>query len=209
MSRHRWCRLGLYAGMAAPLVALAATVIAILAFPGFDNSTQWLSELGGAQARAPFIFNGGVMIAGLLAASAGLGFGLVIAALKGSRFAAIMAAIAFVMAGAGLMISSLYPWPDPRHLWVNLGLGIQLAPLLLIWGLWKMDGVHRLRWFLIASFIAMAVLTVITRHLVFRGMVNETNDGLWERAFAVVLVGWVGVAAFALERRLTVHTCDD
>ena len=56
--------------------------------------------------------------------------------------------------------------------------------------------------FLAAVFVLMAVLTVITKHLVFPGTVNPQNVGWWERAFAIVLVGWVGVAAFLLERRL-------
>ena len=33
-------------------------------------------------------------------------------------------------------------------------------------------------------------------------MVNADNVGLWERIYAFVLVGWVGVTAFLLERRL-------
>jgi hypothetical protein len=107
-----------------------------------------------------------------------------------------------VLAAVGLVVSSLYHWPDPRHLAINLGLGIQLAPLSLLWGLRKAQGVDRLRGFLIVAFALMAVLTVFTKHLVLPGTVNEHNVGWWERAFAMVLVGWVGVAAFLLEKRL-------
>ena len=46
------------------------------------------------------------------------------------------------------------------------------------------------------------MLTVLTKHLIFQGLVNDDNVGWWERAFAIVLVGWTGVAAYALERRL-------
>jgi hypothetical protein len=48
----------------------------------------------------------------------------------------------------------------------------------------------------------MAVLTVLTKHMVLPHLVNDDNVGWWERGYAVILVGWVGVAAFALERRL-------
>ena len=48
----------------------------------------------------------------------------------------------------------------------------------------------------------MTVLAVITRHLVFPHMVDDGNVGWWERVFAIVLIGWSGVAAFCLERRL-------
>ena len=52
----------------------------------------------------------------------------------------------------------------------------------------------------------MAFLTVMTKHLVLPGTVNDANVGWWERAYAIVLVGWVGVAAFLLERRLAGQT---
>ena len=60
----------------------------------------------------------------------------------------------------------------------------------------------RLKAFLVATFIVMAVLTVLTKHLVLPGTVNDANVGWWERAYAIVLVGWVAIAAWALERKL-------
>ena len=63
--------------------------------------------------------------------------------------------------------------------------------------------------FLLAVFLVMAVLTVLTKHLIFKGLVNDANVGWWERAFAVTLVGWVGVAAFLLERRLAALAAED
>jgi glucan biosynthesis protein C len=122
--------------------------------------------------------------------------------LGGSRAAAVFTALCFLVAGAGLVIAGIYHWPDPRHRAVNLGLGIQLAPLFLVWGLARVKDMTGLRIFLVAVFAAMATLTVLTRHLLFAGLVNDANVGLWERAFAVVLVGWTAVAAMALERRV-------
>jgi glucan biosynthesis protein C len=48
----------------------------------------------------------------------------------------------------------------------------------------------------------MGVLTVLTKHVVWPNLVNDANVGWWERGYAIILVGWVGVAAFALQRRL-------
>jgi hypothetical protein len=104
-----------------------------------------------------------------------------------------------------VMVSTVFPWPDPRHMVINLGLGIQLAPLLLLWGLWNQPDMKRLKIFLGAVFVVMALLTIITKHLVFPGTVNDANVGWWERAYAIVLVGWVGVAAIVMERRLRSH----
>jgi glucan biosynthesis protein C len=188
--------------MAAPALALLSTLLATAAYPGFDHSRQYLSELGGASASRPLIFNTGVFAAGVLAALAGIGFGLAIVALTRARVAGGLTMLVFLLAGYGLTQAAIYPWPDPRHLAINLGLGIQLAPLLLLWGVWARPDLRSLKLFLAGVFVAMAVLTVLTKHLFLPGLVNDANVGWWERAFAVILVGWVGVAAFALERCL-------
>ncbi|MBX3481160.1 MAG: DUF998 domain-containing protein [Caulobacter sp.] len=200
--RYRRRRILLAIGVAAPVVAFLAVVTAVLAYPGFNNATQFLSELGGATARFPLIFNGGVMISGAAAGVAGVGFGLAVVALGGSRVAAALVALCFVLAGIGLVISSLFVWPDPIHLFVNLGLGIILAPLFLIWGLHAVPGTKRLKLFLISVSVVMLALALITNHRVLYGIVNPANVGWWERGFAIVLVGWTGIAALVLERRL-------
>lgn len=201
-ARLRRRRALLAIGVLAPVLAFSAVLAAALAFPGFDHATQYISELGGGAAPLPQLFNLGVLTAGVGAWAAGIGFALAVMTLGGPRGAAIIVALCFVVAGTGLVISGLYHWPDPRHRAVNLGLGIQLAPVFLIWGLSRVEHLAGLRLFLAAVFVVMAVLTVLTKHLLFAGLVNDANVGWWERAFAVVLVGWVAVAALALERRL-------
>lgn len=202
MTPFRRRRILLWIGVASPVLALLSTLLAVALFPNFNHATQFLSELGAGGAKHPQVFNAGVAFSGIGAGIAGIGFAFAIEALGGSRVAAVLTALFFVLAAVGLVISSLYHWPDPRHLAINLGLGIQLAPLSLLWGLSRAEGVGRLRWFLVIVFVLMAVLTVITKHMVFPGTVNDQNVGWWERAFAIVLVGWVGVAALLLERRL-------
>ncbi|MBI1406726.1 MAG: DUF998 domain-containing protein [Caulobacter sp.] len=200
--RFRRRRILLAIGVAAPIVAFLSVVTAVLAYPGFNNATQFLSELGGATARFPLIFNGGVMISGAAAGVAGVGFGLAVVALGGSRIAAGLVTLCFGLAGVGLVISSLFVWPNPIHLFVNLGLGIILAPLFLIWGLNGVPGMGRLKLFLIGVSMVMLALALITNHRVLYGIVNPDNVGWWERGFAIVLVGWTGIAAWVLERRL-------
>lgn len=202
MNRFRRRRFLLRIGIAAPILAYASVGVAALTWPGFDHATQYISELGGAAAPHPAIFNTGVLVSGAGAGVAGIGFALAVLALGGARISAVIIALCFGLAGVGLVLSSLYPWPDPRHLAINLGLGIQLAPLAIVWALRNIEGMGRLRIFLLVVFAAMAVLTVLTKHLIFQGLVNDNNVGWWERAFAIVLVGWTGVAAYALERRL-------
>ena len=202
MNRFRRRRFLLRIGIAAPILAYASVGVAALTWPGFDHAKQYISELGGAAAPHPAIFNIGVLVSGAGAGVAGIGFALAVLALGGARISAAVIALCFGLAGVGLVLSSLYPWPDPRHLAINLGLGIQLAPLAIVWALRNIEGMGRLRIFLLAVFAVMAVLTVLTKHLIFQGLVNDNNVGWWERAFAIVLVGWTGMAAYALERRL-------
>ena len=202
MKPYRSHRLLLQIGMIAPVFAFIAVALAVLAYPGFNHARQYLSELGGVHARHPEIFNFGVVISGIGAGLGGIGFALAILALGGGRLPAFVTGLCFILAGVGMVIASIYPWPDPRHLAINLGLGIQLAPLAMLWGFRRTPGLSGLRTFLALVFVAMAILTVLTKHLIFKGMVNDFNVGWWERAFAFVLVGWTGVAAYVLERRL-------
>jgi glucan biosynthesis protein C len=200
LTRFRRRRFLLWIGIASPILAYVSVGVAALTWPGFDHATQYISELGGEAAPHPAIFNVGVLVSGAGAGVAGIGFALSVLALGGARISAAIIALCFGLAGVGLVLSSLYPWPDPRH----LGLGIQIAPLAMVWALRRIEGMGRLRIFLLAVFVVMAILTVLTKHLIFKGLVNDDNVGWWERAFAIVLVGWTGIAAYALERRLLI-----
>jgi hypothetical membrane protein len=189
-------------GVASPLFAFVVFVVGVLAYPGFDHARQYISELGGAYAAFPQIFNYGILLSGLGCVAAGVGFAFAVRGLGGGRAPAVLTALSFAAAGVGLVVASLYPWPDVRHRFINLGLGIQLAPLFLIWGLARVPDTRRLRLFLGVVFLLMTLLAVITRHLVFPGLVHDENVGWWERTYAFVLVSWSAVVAFILERRL-------
>lgn len=200
LSIHATCRSLLLVGVAAPVLALASVLLAVALYPDFNHARQYISELGGETAAHPEVFNVGILIAGALTGVAGLGFGLAIRLLTGSIVSAVLVSLLFVVAAVGLVLSSLYPWPDPRHMAISLGLGIQLAPVFLLFALRDAPDMPHLKRFLIGVFLVMAVLTVMTKHLVFPGTVNDFNVGYWERAFAIALVGWVGVAAWLLYR---------
>lgn len=205
MTRFRRRRWMLWAGMGAPVLAGLTFVIAALTFPSLDHATQYISVLGSAAAPVPQIFNAGIILSGIAAGFAGAGFGLSLLAIGGNRFAAGVTFAAFLLGAAGLILSTVWLYPDPMHAIINLGLGIQLAPAFILWGLAGVDGFRRLKMFLAIVFVAMLVLTAITNYNfipLFPGVVNATNVGWWERLYAAVLVGWVGIAAFALERRM-------
>jgi len=103
------------------------------------------------------------------------------------------------------VVSAVFQYPDPRHQYINMALGIQVAPLILLWGLAGSRELPRLKAFLIAVFVIMTGLTLMTHHMVLPGTVNPANVGWWERAYAIVLMGWVAVVALVLGRRLRAH----
>ena len=195
-------RLLLVLAIVAPLLAVATVGAALAANPGFDHAGQYISELGAGPATFPAIFNVGVIIAGVLAIGGGLGMGLALDRICGARKRGLLLALVFLVAGAGLILSGIYPWPDDRHMYINLALGIQLAPLLLLWGLSSRRDMPGLKGVLVVSTVVMIVLLLFTKHLVLPGTVNDANVGWWERAYAVTLVGWIAVAALLLDQRL-------
>ncbi len=201
-SRLDWRRGLLACGVAAPVLAIGTTLLATAVNPDVDPARRYLSELGGAAARTPWIFNVGVFVSGVMAGLAGVGFGMAVADLGRARIIGVLVGATFVLSGIGLTQAALYPWPDPRHLAINLALGIQLAPVMMHLGLWRRRGLPGLKGFLSAAFGLMAILTALTKHLILPSVVNDGNVGWWERAFAIVLVGWVGVASVLLDRCL-------
>lgn len=202
MTPHRLRSLLLKAGAASPLIAIGCILLAAATYPGFNSATQYLSELGGGRAPYPVIFNAGLFAVALGGASVGIGFILAVPALGGGCIAGWIVCACYLATAVGLICGALIPYPNPWHNLIQLGLGIQIAPFALLWALWRVDGVRLLRRFLIAAILVMVVLTVLTKHLLWPELVNSDNVGWWERAYAIVLVGWGGVAAILIERRL-------
>lgn len=194
----------LRAGAASPLIAIGCILLAWAVYPGFDSARQYLSELGGAKAPYPIFFNLGLFAVALGGAAAGVGFAMAVPTLGGGRIAGGIVGLCFLAAAVGLICGALIPWPNRWHNLIQLGLGIQIAPLALLWALWRAEGMGALRRFLAAAVVVMIVLTVLTKHLIWPHLVNDDNVGWWERGYAIILVGWGGVAAVLIERRLVV-----
>lgn len=185
-----------------PLIAVGCILLASAAYPGFDNATQYLSELGGAKAPQPLLFDLGLVTAALGGAAAGVGFALAVPALGGGRIAGWVVAGCFLAAALGLICGIVFVYPSPWHNLIQLGLGIQIAPFALLWALWRAQGMKHLRRFLVIAVAAMIALTLLTKHVVWPNLVNSNNVGWWERGYALVLVCWGGIAALLIEQRL-------
>jgi len=193
----------LVVGLVTPITGAALVLAARLTYPGFNQATQYLSELGGRGAPDAALFNAGLILTGLGSLIVGGVDYLALTALGGRRLPAALIALLLGMAGIGLIVGAYFIIPDPRHRWaVNLGLGVVLCPLLLLWCLRGVAGFSRLRGFLATTLAAMVALTLLTHHMVWPHLVNDLNVGWWETGFALVLFGWAPVLQLALGRRL-------
>ena len=183
-------------GVAAPLIYLGLAAGGALLFPGYDHSTQVISELGGPDAPHPMVFNLGLMAAGALTVLGAAGLFL---RLRGEAWlGALLATLAIATFGASILIGGVFPLPDPRHLAWGLGYAAQIAPLLTLWALRKTPGHARLKGFLVFDLIlvnlALAVMFGVG------DLVGPDNLGLWQRLYDLAVYPWIGVTALCLMR---------
>jgi len=162
--------------------------------------TRYASELGAAEAPHPWIFNSGIVAAGVAALIAGPGFFLALRRLGSDRLPAVLSGLAISLWGVAMVLGGSFPMPDPRHGAFGLGLGLQVAPLFLLRGLRRAPDSGRLRIFLVAVFLVMTALFAVMMGV--GGLVTRANVGLWQRGNALASIPWIGIAAYALRRRL-------
>jgi hypothetical membrane protein len=187
-------------GIAVPILYLLALVLGSAFYPGYSHVTRYASELGAAEAPYPWIFNSGIVAAGVAALIAGPGFLLALRRLGSDRLPAVLSGVAVSLWGVAMVLGGSFPMPDPRHGGFGLGLGLQVAPLFLLWGLRRAPDSGRLRVFLVVVFLAMTALFAVMMGV--GGLVTRANVGLWQRGNALASIPWIGIAAYALRRRL-------
>lgn len=187
-------------GIAVPILYLLALVLGSAFYPDYSHVTRYASELGAAESPHPWIFNSGIVAAGLAALLAGPGFAVALRRLESDRLPAVLSGLAVSLWGVAMVLGGAFPMPDPRHGGFGLGLGLQVAPLLLLWGLRRAPGAGRLRLFLLVVFLAMAALFAVMMGV--GGLVTRANVGLWQRGNALASIPWIGIVAYALRRRL-------
>ena len=189
----------LWLGVAAPVLYYAVLLAGPLIFPGYDHVTQYASELGGPKAPNPMIFNLTIMAAGVAAVLGGLGFFRGLTRIGGGRIASALAGLSIALWGAGMVMGGMFPMPDERHGGFGVGLAVQVAPLFAAWALWKVPGAGKARWALVALAVVMAVFFAIMMGI--GGLVSRANVGLWQRAYSLAMIPWIGLLALWLLKR--------
>src|SRR5688572_4356796 len=194
--RHR---LLLAAGVAVPVVYYANLLVCSMLYPGYDHARQWVSELGSASARYPGLFNGVLVLLGLLGAAAGPGLGWALRRHGAGRVFSVLVALLVAGFGVAMVMGGAFPMPDPRHNGYGLAIGLLLVPPLMAWGMRRRPELRGLRIFLLANWVAMVVLFAILMGV--GELVTRANVGLWQRAFSLTMFPWLGIAAWVLMPR--------
>ena len=196
----RGTRALLWAAVTVPFLYLGTVFISALFYPGYSHITQYASELGSTDATYPGIFNGGILLTGLVSLAIGPAFAHAIKAEGGNRVLGIILVVVMVLFGISMCMGALFPMPDPRHGGFGLGMGIHLAPFLLAAALWKAPNLRRLNIFLLLIGIAMLLLFIIMMGV--GELITQSNVGLFQRIFVLTIFPWIGIAAYVLCRRL-------
>lgn len=193
-------RLGLFLGVLVPVLYYGAVFGAASTWPGYSHATQYASELGSAAAPHPDYFNWPIMAAGVCAILSSFGF---FGALRerGSGFLpAALTAIAIAACGVAFVMGGWFPMPNPLHNAFGLALAIEAAPLLMLMGLGKVPA-PKLKLLLTLTFFVSLGLILIFFNVGRLNLVNSHNVGLWQRAYSLASIPWIGLAALMLMGR--------
>ena len=190
----------LAAGVAVPLLYGAALLGTSLFWPGYSHLTQYASELGSAASPRPALFNRTIVAAGLCAMLAAVGFIAALERIGHRALASFLAGLAVFAWGAAFVMGGLFPMPDPRHGAFGLGLAVHLAPLFMLRALAGVPA-PRLKAFLALVFVLSGVLILVMFDVGGLHLVRRANVGLWQRAYALSSIAWIGVVAAWLMMR--------
>ena len=185
-------------GVLTPALLVADVALAQWLTPQLDPGSQFISQLGGAKAAVPILFNIGMWIGGSAGILAGAGFSQALEAAGGRRVVSAFAGLWVALTGLGAIFAGTFHMPDHMHQVCGVGLAIQIAPLFTAWALWGKPGWRTLAW---ASLIWFFAYLVVLALLIGVWNVRTGADvGYWQRAHAFLGLVWLGLAAWTLQR---------
>ena len=186
--------------IAVPILYFGVMLVAASTWPGYSHATRYVSELGGPEAPHPRIFNYGIMLMGVVCTISSLGVLAAARRLGGRRAPGVLAAVCIALFGVAMVLGGMFPMPDPRHGGFGLGFAMVFAPLFLALAFAGRPGFSGLLALLFACF-ALMVFTMTVMMGVGQ-LVTRANVGLWQRANALAMFPWLGIAGAMLARRL-------
>jgi hypothetical membrane protein len=198
--------------IAIPVVYFGIQLAAAPFFPGYSFFSRDASSLGSEGSTAPWIFNTGVLLLGVIEVAAAGVFAVALPRAGIGRALSVSTALALASAGVGSFNAFLHPLPDPRHaegLLSILGSGFMLLPILTAAVLWRLGA----RRYAIANVVVclalIPVMTGLVQRICMRAGIDFTTfqvfldgyHGLIQRAGAAVVHVPIGVVAHLLRQR--------
>lgn len=190
-------KLGLMAGVLVPVLYYGALIGGGLSWAAYSHVTQYASELGSAAAPHPEYFNWPIMAAGALAVVSSLGFFAALRERGGGAVPSFLAGLCVALWGVAFVMGGMFPMPNELHNAFGLALAIQLAPLFMLWALTKAEA-PKLKLLLVVTFLAALALILVMFNVGDLNLVRKANVGLWQRAYSLSVIPWIGLAAWAL-----------
>ena len=196
-------------GVALPFVYFGIQLAAAPFYPGYSFLTRDASTLGSDGSTAPWIFNGGALLVGILELVTAAAF---LRALPRARIGMVLAcatALALASAAIGSLNAFLHPLPDPRHtegVLSLLGSGLVMLPLLLTAVLWRLGARGYAIFNILLCLALIPILTGLVQRIGMRAhldlagyqtLLNGTH-GLLQRVAALLIFGSIGVVAYRL-----------
>ena len=186
---------GLWAGVAVPVLYFGSVLAAAPFYPGFSFVRQFASELGAEGAPHPYILNTGLVGVGLAGILAGRSFWRTLLELGARPIAARWTGLLIAMFGVAIVMAGLFPHPSLLHWGFGLSIPFVVAPTVLAFGLRHRPEATPLRRYLLATNAMMIVLFIATLAAAHSPIV-----GLCQLLYTLAAIPWLGVGAVALMR---------
>jgi hypothetical membrane protein len=182
-----------------PLLYFGTLFAAAASWPAYSHVTRYASELGGPEAPHPAIFNVGIMVMGVVCVLCAFGLHAAARRAGGRAIFSTLGAVCVGLFGVAMVMGGAFPMPNELHGAFGLGFAQVFAPLFFALALRGRAGLGPLAAVLLASFVLM-----VATMLVMMGvghLVTRANVGLWQRANALAMFPWLGVAGAVLASR--------
>ena len=187
----------LYAAIAMPLIYFGTQLIAAPFYSGYSFAQDTASMLGTTTSRQPWIFNLGAVLTGVAGLTGAFGLFRELRTVTWTALA-LLVGLSVVTSGVLSLKAGMFPMPDPRHAsWQFLMFPTLAAPVLLLIAFWRQS--VALRMYLLCNAVALLLMMPLMMHRV----APVFAEGTMQRLFALVVFVPVGVAGYALVRRVT------
>lgn len=180
----------------APLLYYFGLLAGAATYPGYDHVTRYASELGAADAPYPWLFNCSIIACGIAALIGAAGLAPTLKDISGRWGWAIAASVILALWSVAMVMGGAFPMPDERHGAFGLGLVAPLAPLFVLFALWKAPHATGMKIFLAFIFVGSVVLLAIMFGV--GGLVRLDNVGVWQRINSGVSIPWMAVVGLWL-----------